>query len=206
MNQLYGRIPPEIGQCALLEDLHLCCNNLSSTIPLEVANLRNLNSFLDLSMNTLIGPVPLEIGGKKMLQVIDLSVLNKLSRSILTQITGLVGVQYLNLSHNHLTSLLPSAIRGFLPNGEKIAKKVFTDSNSKREERSFLRECKNLGKIWHRNLVNILTSCSTLKVKVVVLPFMANESLDKNYACRERSCQNLTFSNRALFVENTSSE
>ncbi|GLJ55601.1 hypothetical protein SUGI_1194170 [Cryptomeria japonica] len=109
MNSLGGRIPLEIAQCVLLEDLELCCNNNSGTIPSQIANLRNLNTFLDLHCNALTGPVLAGIRGMQMIQAVDLSV-NKLIGAVPTQIIGLVGLKYLNLSYNHLEGILPSVI------------------------------------------------------------------------------------------------
>ncbi|KAH9317395.1 hypothetical protein KI387_019164, partial [Taxus chinensis] len=73
-----------------------------------------------------------------------------------------------------------SVYRGVLSSGDRIAVKVFTDSNLERAERSFLRECKTLGKVRHRNLVKIITSCSTPEFKALVLPLMANGSLHQH--------------------------
>ncbi|XP_057828780.1 brassinosteroid LRR receptor kinase-like [Cryptomeria japonica] len=252
MNSLGGRIPLEIAQCVLLEDLELCCNNNSGTIPSQIANLRNLNTFLDLHCNALTGPVLAGIRGMQMIQAVDLSV-NKLIGAVPTQIIGLVGLKYLNLSYNHLEGILPSVIwqklsileeldlshnnitgsvppsisklemleilelgynnfigqvpytgavkkmnmtsflenprlceiagslrismeelkratrdyncdnlidagnyrsvyRGVLLSGESVAIKAFRVSDSERVERSFIRECKTLGKVRHQNL------------------------------------------------------
>ncbi|GLJ55541.1 hypothetical protein SUGI_1192920 [Cryptomeria japonica] len=73
-----------------------------------------------------------------------------------------------------------SVYRGVLSNGENVAVKVFTASNSESAERSFIKECKTLGKVRHRNLVKIITSCSTADFQALVLPLMANGSLDRH--------------------------
>eukprot|EP01018_Ginkgo_biloba_P035617 Gb_00728 [translate_table: standard] len=69
-----------------------------------------------------------------------------------------------------------SVYRGILRGGEMVTIKVFTGLN----DMSFLRECKTLGQVRHRNLVKILSSCSTLDLKALVLQFMPNGSLDKH--------------------------
>lgn len=67
--------------------------------------------------------------------------------------------------------------RGVLPDGTSIAIKVLhlqTGNSTK----SFNRECQVLKRIRHRNLIRIITACSLPDFKALVLPFMANGSLD----------------------------
>ncbi|KAJ6809735.1 putative receptor-like protein kinase [Iris pallida] len=45
--------------------------------------------------------------------------------------------------------------------------------------RSFDAECRTLGQVRHRNLVKIISTCSNLEFKALVLEFMPNLSLDK---------------------------
>lgn len=67
--------------------------------------------------------------------------------------------------------------RGVLPDGTSIAVKVLhlqTGNSTK----SFNRECQVLKRIRHRNLIRIITACSLPDFKALVLPYMANGSLD----------------------------
>lgn len=67
--------------------------------------------------------------------------------------------------------------RGVLPDGAQIAVKVLhlqTGNSTK----SFARECQVLKRIRHRNLIRIITACSLPDFKALVLPYMANGSLD----------------------------
>lgn len=67
--------------------------------------------------------------------------------------------------------------RGDLPDGTQIAVKVLhlqTGNSTK----SFNRECQVLKRIRHRNLIRIITACSLPEFKALVLPYMANGSLD----------------------------
>ncbi|KAF7124056.1 hypothetical protein RHSIM_Rhsim12G0185900 [Rhododendron simsii] len=67
--------------------------------------------------------------------------------------------------------------RGVLPDGTCIAVKVLqlqTGSPAK----IFNRECQVLKSIRHRNLIRIITTCSLPDFKALVLPYMANGSLD----------------------------
>ncbi|XP_049386777.1 probable LRR receptor-like serine/threonine-protein kinase At3g47570 [Solanum stenotomum] len=65
-----------------------------------------------------------------------------------------------------------------LRSGTSIAVKVF---NLKLEAafKSFDTECEVLRSLRHRNLVKVITSCSNLDFKALVLEYMPNESLDK---------------------------
>ncbi|XP_037494964.1 putative leucine-rich repeat receptor-like serine/threonine-protein kinase At2g24130 isoform X2 [Jatropha curcas] len=67
--------------------------------------------------------------------------------------------------------------KGILPDGTPIAVKVlqFQSGNS---TKSFNRECQVLKRIRHRNLIRIITACSLPDFKALVLPYMANGSLD----------------------------
>ncbi|CDO98245.1 unnamed protein product [Coffea canephora] len=67
--------------------------------------------------------------------------------------------------------------KGVLPDGTSIAVKVLhlqTGNSTK----SFNRECQVLKRIRHRNLMRIITACSLPDFKALVLPYMANGSLD----------------------------
>ncbi|KAE8723485.1 hypothetical protein F3Y22_tig00012370pilonHSYRG00070 [Hibiscus syriacus] len=68
--------------------------------------------------------------------------------------------------------------RGRLSDGMEVAIKVF---NLQREGafRSFDIECEALRNIVHRNLVKVITCCSNVEFKALVLDFMSNGSLEK---------------------------
>ncbi|XP_023155950.1 leucine-rich repeat receptor protein kinase MSP1, partial [Zea mays] len=89
-NRLIGRIPPEIKNCVILEELHLQDNFLNESIPVELAELKNLMN-VDLSFNALVGPM-------------------------LPWSTPLLKLQGLFLSNNHLTGNIPAEIGRILPN------------------------------------------------------------------------------------------
>ena len=59
-NQLWGPIPPELGDLSSLEELDLSLNRLTGPIPPELGNLFTLGQ-LNLADNWLAGPIPPEI-------------------------------------------------------------------------------------------------------------------------------------------------
>lgn len=67
--------------------------------------------------------------------------------------------------------------KGLLQDGTAIAVKVL-QLQSGNSTKSFNRECQVLKRIRHRNLIRIITACSLPDFKALVLPYMANGSLD----------------------------
>ncbi|PHT82790.1 hypothetical protein T459_11233 [Capsicum annuum] len=68
--------------------------------------------------------------------------------------------------------------KGIVRSGTAIAVKVF---NLQLDEafKSFDTECEVLCSLRHRNLVKVITSCSNLDFKALVLEYMSNGSLEK---------------------------
>ncbi|XP_077236738.1 putative leucine-rich repeat receptor-like serine/threonine-protein kinase At2g24130 [Tasmannia lanceolata] len=69
--------------------------------------------------------------------------------------------------------------RGILRDGTVVAVKVLHLQNCN-STKSFNRECQVLKRIRHRNLMRIVTACSLPEFKALVLPFMANGSLESH--------------------------
>ncbi|XP_057545309.1 putative leucine-rich repeat receptor-like serine/threonine-protein kinase At2g24130 [Amaranthus tricolor] len=67
--------------------------------------------------------------------------------------------------------------KGVLPDGMNVAVKVI-ESQSGNSSKNFYRECQVLKRIRHRNLMRIITACSLSDFKALVLPLMANGSLE----------------------------
>ncbi|XP_028760179.1 LRR receptor-like serine/threonine-protein kinase FLS2 [Neltuma alba] len=126
--------------------LDLSHNNLSGTLPLGSLNL---------SRNHLIGKVSKEIGGMKNLESLDLTY-NK--REIISAISNLSFLDYLNLSYNNCTGLIPLGIQiqifdpwSFVGNdlcGDPLPKKCYEQEASNdskpaegNEDDDFLKHC-----------------------------------------------------------------
>jgi len=71
-----------------------------------------------------------------------------------------------------------SVYLGKLLDGEMIAVKVI-DLQSEAKSKSFDAECNAMRNLRHRNLVMIISSCSNLDFKSLVMEFMSNGSVDK---------------------------
>ncbi|XP_058109440.1 LRR receptor-like serine/threonine-protein kinase EFR [Magnolia sinica] len=70
-----------------------------------------------------------------------------------------------------------SVYRGVLRNGTMVAIKVFK-MDQRDASKSFIAECESMRNIRHRNLVRIISACSSSVFKALVLPFMPNGSLE----------------------------
>ncbi|PKI48806.1 hypothetical protein CRG98_030803 [Punica granatum] len=93
-NELMGSIPPEIGMILTLRNLSLSKNRLVGPIPKQLGNCIDMLS-LNLSGNELHDSIPVEIGRLRSLESLD-------------QFGRLQSLETLNLSHNNLSSEIPS--------------------------------------------------------------------------------------------------
>ncbi|KAH9288874.1 hypothetical protein KI387_032991, partial [Taxus chinensis] len=75
-----------------------------------------------------------------------------------------------------------SVYKGVLDDGTLIAVKVLNLHNNSAYN-SFITECRVLRKVMHRNLIRVITSCSNLDFKGLVLEFMCNGNLEKQLHC-----------------------
>eukprot|EP01018_Ginkgo_biloba_P004220 Gb_09012 [translate_table: standard] len=72
-----------------------------------------------------------------------------------------------------------SVYKGILSDGTVTTVKVL-DLQNEKSHKSFISECRVLGKVRHRNLVKIIIPCSNTHFKGLVLQFVSNGSLEKH--------------------------
>jgi len=109
-NNLSGTLPKEVAALSSLGELHVYNNSIGGTLPSELGSLTNLN-FLDLEVNglqgTLFMPELLKTAGTlKYFRGSD----NKFVGSIPTWIGNLTGLRELWATDNSLTGSIPNEI------------------------------------------------------------------------------------------------
>uniref|UniRef100_A0A7N0VBQ5 non-specific serine/threonine protein kinase n=1 Tax=Kalanchoe fedtschenkoi TaxID=63787 RepID=A0A7N0VBQ5_KALFE len=199
-NKLNGTVSMElIGSLKQLIRLCLQNNYFTGKFPTSVGNLMNLN-VLNISYNKFSGEIPTELVsiffGFVLASTLTWVVCRKVSKGNDAQTISLMdGAQYLRLSYKQLRDAtngfsaaniigvgnFGSVYSGAL--GDKpIAVKVM-NLEKHGALKSFKAECKVLSKIRHRNLLQILSCCSSLDYKgsdfvALVYELMPNGSLE----------------------------
>ncbi|GJQ96315.1 kinase-like domain-containing protein [Tanacetum coccineum] len=208
-NRLTGKIPKQILQLpSLTIGLDLSQNNLSGSIPSEIKELKKL-SYLDLSYNHLSGTITSSLGKipQFLYKWVSLELLNltfndfegevpvKKRNSQPSQSSG--SERFLKVSYNELLKAtdgfstenligeggFSSVYKGILDSYDDklVAVKVLHLQN-RGAHKSFLAECIAWRNIRHRNLLKIITSCSSVDFqcndfKALVYEFMPNGSV-----------------------------
>ncbi|GJV90480.1 leucine-rich repeat protein [Tanacetum coccineum] len=108
-NKLEGHIPSSLGNCKELIGLNLSRNRLSGEIPKQLLRLPSLTNYLDLSQNSLSSSIPLEIKDLKVLSYLDLSY-NNLSGTITSSLGECISLTKLILSGNIFQGIIPSSL------------------------------------------------------------------------------------------------
>ncbi|WOG81798.1 hypothetical protein DCAR_0100949 [Daucus carota subsp. sativus] len=117
VNKLDGSIPRSFLTSVTLVSFNVSGNQLSGPIPLQgshTSELLVLPSYpliesLDLSDNSLSGPLQAEIGNLGRLKLLNLAK-NKLSGELPDELKKLVGLEYLDLSNNNFSGKIPDKL------------------------------------------------------------------------------------------------
>ena len=104
-NNLSGTLPAELAMLTKLGGLILTDNQLTGTIPIELSQLRELAS-LDLNENRLRGAIPPELANLTPMVYLDLSD-NRFSGAIPIELGALSQLRTLALSSNNLNGTIP---------------------------------------------------------------------------------------------------
>ncbi|XP_022951891.1 putative receptor-like protein kinase At3g47110 [Cucurbita moschata] len=212
-NHLSGPIPDELQQLNALRTLNLSFNDLEGVVPMELRNITNLylqgnpklcDGYFSCAATGTKG---------KVIKIVVVSVLSALlaiflvfgtlvyfmrrkSKVPLSLSTEWVKGKPEMISHRELClatdnfspenmigkGSFGTVYRGCLEQGIGIAVKVFNTERAG-SVRSFLAECEALRHVRHRNLVKLITSCSSIDLKqqeflALVYEFLSNGSLD----------------------------
>jgi LRR receptor-like serine/threonine-protein kinase EFR len=106
-NSLEGSIPSSLGNCSYLLDVRLCPNKLNGTIHLELISIPSLSKVLNVSHNSLMGPLPAVVGNLNLLQALDV-LYNKFSKESTTQLGGCLALETLYMQRNSFEGTIPN--------------------------------------------------------------------------------------------------
>ncbi|KAL2462198.1 putative leucine-rich repeat receptor-like serine/threonine-protein kinase [Abeliophyllum distichum] len=195
INKLSGIIPVSLNKSHILKFLNLSFNNFAGMIPTGGV-FRFHHKFIILGQaaalwvcswhTSFLSTICCVIGRQRLKVIVSTSPTGK-ERKLPQELThNFPRITYKELSEAtggfDDQRLIGSGsygrvYKGALPDGTQIAVKVLhlqTGNSTK----SFNRECQVLKRIRHRNLIRIITACSLPDFKALVLPYMANGSLD----------------------------
>ena len=105
VNNLSGSIPPELANLASLERLILNLNPLTGSIPPELGNLANLLT-LRIWENELSGPIPPELGNLASLETLSIGG-NNITGSIPPELGNLANLEQLFITDNAVAGSIP---------------------------------------------------------------------------------------------------
>ncbi|KAF8027075.1 hypothetical protein BT93_E0099 [Corymbia citriodora subsp. variegata] len=105
-NSLEGSIPSSLGDCNSLLYLHLCHNRFTGTIPRHMIRPSSPIIDLNVSHNSLSGPLPPDAGNLKSLISLDVSH-NQISGEIPTTLGNCLGFEELYMQANHFRGPIP---------------------------------------------------------------------------------------------------
>ncbi|CAD6254567.1 unnamed protein product [Miscanthus lutarioriparius] len=197
-NLFSGSIPTSLGNIKNLKVLNLSHNNLTGSIPMPLSNLQLLEQ-LDLSFNHLTGDVPTKgifqnvtavridgnpglCGGALEYHLFACSLPLSSSKQKYLMLKVMIPLRGFSASNLIGKGRYSSVYQGKLFQDRLVvAIKVFS-LESKGAHKSFIAECSTLRNVQHRNLVPILTACSSIDnkgndFKALVYEFMPRGDL-----------------------------
>ncbi|PHU19051.1 hypothetical protein BC332_10202 [Capsicum chinense] len=193
VNKLNGEIPSggpfkDLSSQFFINNEALCGSSRFSVPPCPTSSKHRSNRkkllvlFLFLGIALVVVPSPFIFfliryrKGKRVLQQTDS--LSAITRERISYYELIQATDALSESNLIGSGSFGSVYKGVLRSGTAIAVKVFNlqlDAAFK----SFDTECEVLRSLRHRNLVKVITSCSKLDFKALVLEYMPNGSLEK---------------------------
>ncbi|XP_042474910.1 receptor kinase-like protein Xa21 [Macadamia integrifolia] len=193
-NRLQGKIPSSIGKCKYflrlglsvgrltnLEILDVSENMLSREIPSTLGACTSLE-YLFMKGNLFQGSIPSSLSS---LRVSVDGVFRNLSAVLVIGNNKLCGATDEFSSTNLIgVGSFGSMYKGVLNHGKTIVAMKVLNIRQRGASKSFMVECKSMRNIWHRNLVRILTSCSSIDFegndfKALVYEFMPGGNLER---------------------------
>ncbi|KAM3394096.1 putative LRR receptor-like serine/threonine-protein kinase isoform X1 [Capsicum galapagoense] len=192
-NKLYGEIPSggpfkNLSSQFFIYNGALCGSSRFSVPPCSTSSKHRSNRkkilvlFLLLAIAVVFVPMTFVLlwiryrRGKSVPQQADL--LSTVARERISYYELLRATNALSESNLIGSGSFGSVYKGILRSGTAIAVKVF-NLQLDAEFKSFDTECEVLCILRHRNLVKVITSCSNLDFKALVLEYMPNGSLEK---------------------------
>ncbi|XP_070054775.1 receptor kinase-like protein Xa21 [Nicotiana tomentosiformis] len=168
-------IPMSLWSLKDLVVLHLSNNSLVGSLPPDFGNLDAITK-VDLSRNHLSGSIPTTVGDLQKLIYLSLA-FNELQGSIPESFEKMISLEWANLSNNILSGRggFGSVYKGIFANEMVLAIKVF----NLRAFKSFDTECEILRNLHHRNLTKVISSCSNMDFKALLVEYMPNGSLEQ---------------------------
>ncbi|GFS45537.1 leucine-rich repeat protein kinase family protein [Actinidia rufa] len=197
-NMLVGNVPSDLGSCVKLRLLYMEGNKLWGILPSSLSKLRGVVPKKGIFGNATAVFV---LGNKKLCGGLALVVLCFLYLCWPKKITKVSSFRFLENSfmklsyqslHKATDSFSPanligvgsfgSVYKGVIDQGKKVVAVKVLNLHFRGAAKSFIAECKALKMIKHRNLVKILTACSSIDFhgndfKALVYEFMVNGSL-----------------------------
>ncbi|KAL6328922.1 hypothetical protein AAG906_007212 [Vitis piasezkii] len=195
-NKLQGHMPPNFGALVSLEYLDLSGNNFSAlcgaprfqVMACEKDARRNTKSLLlkcivplSVSLSTMILVVLFTLWKRRQTESespVQVDLLLPRMHRLISHQELLYATSYFGEENLIGKGSLGMVYKGVLSDGLIVAVKVF-NLELHGAFKSFEVECEVMRNIRHRNLAKIISSCSNLDFKALVLEYMPNESLEK---------------------------